>query len=62
VLGGKEQRISASLNWYPNYNIRMMLGYEHVLQADVATASPRSVSTKEGEGLDIFTLRAQLAF
>jgi len=64
VSGGKEQRISAALNWYPNYNVRFMLGYEHVLQADVGgppSSSPVEI-TKEGEGLDIFTFRTQLAF
>lgn len=62
VSGGREQRISASLNWYPNYNVRFMLGYEHVLQADVASSSSRVETTKEGEGLDVFTIRTQFAF
>jgi len=64
VSGGKQQRISAALNWYPNYNVRFMLGYEHVLQADVAgpPSSSRVEITKEGEGLNIFTFRTQLAF
>lgn len=64
VSGGKEQRISAALNWYPNHNVRFMLGYEHVLQADVGgpPSSSRVEITKEGEGLDIFTFRTQLAF
>lgn len=64
VSGGKQQRIGASLNWYPNHNVRFMLGYEHVLQADVGgpPSSSRVEITKEGEGLDIFTLRTQVAF
>lgn len=60
--GGKEQRLG--LNWIPIRNVRMMLNYDHVLQADVAGPPTNSQVevTKEGEGLDIFTLRAQIAF
>jgi phosphate-selective porin OprO and OprP len=54
VLGGRERNITAGLNWYPNAYIRFMANYIHVLDID---GGPH-----DGEDLDIFQVRAQVAY
>lgn len=54
VSGGRERNITAGLNWYPNPYIRFMANYIHVLEID---GGPHN-----GEDLDIFQVRAQVAY
>lgn len=54
VSGGRERNITAGLNWYPNSYIRFMANYIHVLEID---GGPH-----DEEDLDIFQLRAQVAY
>ncbi len=54
VSGGRERDITAGLNWYPNQYIRFMANYIHVLEID---GGPH-----DDEDLDIFQLRAQVAY
>ena len=54
VSGGRERDITAGLNWYPNAYIRFMANYIHVLEID---GGPH-----DEEDLDIFQVRAQVAY
>jgi phosphate-selective porin OprO/OprP len=54
VSGGRLRDITGGLNWYPNPYIRFMANYIHVLELD---GGPH-----DGEDLDIFQLRAQVAY
>jgi phosphate-selective porin OprO/OprP len=54
VSGGRERDITAGLNWYPNPYIRFMANYIHVLEID---GGPH-----DEENLDIFQVRAQVAY
>ena len=54
VSGGRERDITAGLNWYPNPYIRFMANYIHVLEID---GGPH-----DEEDLDIFQVRAQVAY
>jgi phosphate-selective porin OprO/OprP len=57
VSGGAEGRLSTTLNWYPNYNVRFMLDWTRVMNT-----SGGSFVTNTARGLDILTFRAQIAF
>jgi phosphate-selective porin OprO/OprP len=57
IRGGEQGNLSTALNWYPNYNVRMMLEWDRVLQARRGTAT-----TNTAEGLDIVTFRVQFNF
>ena len=54
ISGGRERNITAGLNWYPNSYIRFMANYIHVLDLDGGPFN--------GEDLDIFQVRAQVAY
>jgi phosphate-selective porin OprO/OprP len=54
VSGGRERDVTAGLNWYPNPYIRFMANYIHVLEFD---GGPH-----DEENLDIFQVRAQVAY
>ena len=54
VSGGRERDITAGLNWYPNPYIRFMANYIHVLEIDGGL--------HDEEDLDIFQVRAQVAY
>ena len=54
VSGGRERDITAGLNWYPNPYIRFMANYIHVLDIH---SGPH-----DEEDLDIFQVRAQVAY
>lgn len=57
VHGGTETTVNASVNWYPNNNIRLLFDWTHVLKTDGATNL-----RAQAEGMDVFTLRAQYMF
>ena len=54
VSGGRERDITAGLNWYPNPYIRLMANYIHVLDIEGGL--------HDDEDLDIFQVRAQVAY
>ena len=54
VSGGRERDITAGLNWYPNPYIRFMANYIHVIEIDGGL--------HDEEDLDIFQVRAQVAY
>ncbi len=54
IDGGEEQNVTAGLNWYPNAFVRLMTNYVKVLEVDGGAHN--------NEDLDIFQLRAQLAY
>ena len=54
ISGGRERNITAGLNWYPNPFIRFTANYIHVLDLDGGVY--------DGEDLDIFQVRAQVAY
>ena len=54
VSGGRERDITAGLNWYPNPYIRLMANYIHVLDIEGGL--------HDHEDLDIFQVRAQVAY
>ncbi len=58
VLGGRERNITAGLNWYPNQYIRFMANYIHVLEIDGKIDG----DPHDDEDLDIFQVRAQVAY
>ncbi|HPG24358.1 MAG TPA: porin, partial [Myxococcota bacterium] len=60
IEGGREQVLTFALNWYVNPVVRFMLNYNYVLQAD--SSGTNAVVAKEGEGLNSFTMRAQVTF
>jgi phosphate-selective porin OprO/OprP len=66
IQGGEEQTLSTALNWYVNPNVRFMLNWNHIIETDISDSptipAARRASTKEAQGMDIFTLRAQFNF
>jgi len=58
VLGGKEQDITAALNWYPHPHLRLMLNWVHasVDRSPIATVARNNFSP------DVFQMRAQVDF
>jgi len=62
VNGGEEQVLSTALNWHLNYNVRLMLNWNHILETSVSDTAPIYESNREAKGLDVFTLRAQFSF
>ena len=57
VRGGKQEIISANLNWYLNRNIRVMFQYQNV---DVERLS--NSGTEIGQTYDSYAVRTQFAF
>lgn len=57
LVGGEEERLTLGANWYVNDHVRMLLDWSRIIDTDESNA----VRT-EAKGLDVFTLRAQLAF
>lgn len=61
VLGGDGDRYTLALNWYLNYNFRIMADYSKIY--DIKNGPVTVASTgKEADNIDTFTLRAQWAF
>ncbi len=54
VLGGEEYNVTVGLNWYPISYVRFMANYVNVLDVE---DGPHA-----GEDLDLFQLRAQVAY
>lgn len=57
IDAGRSNSASLALNWYANTNVRFQLDWTRILDTDGGTAV-----TQEADGLDVFTLRAQLLF
>ncbi len=57
IQGGEEDVFSLGLNWYYSANLRLMLNWNHVLDADEG-----ALSLGDADGLNIFGFRAQLNF
>jgi phosphate-selective porin OprO/OprP len=64
VNGGEEHAFDASINWYLNPVVRMMLGWKHVLETSIGQAASATTFARnqEGKGLNAFTFRTQFAF
>ena len=58
VNGGREQAITAALNWYPNPVVRLMLDWTHILETGAST----SAFNQEAKGLNIIAFRTQFTF
>jgi len=54
VNGGEERNVTLGLNWYPNSFVRLMANYVHVLDIDGGV--------HDNEDLDLFQVRAQVAY
>ena len=65
VRGGREQALTADVNWYLNENVRMLFGWTYVVDTDRARGLPASSATVAGvdaEHMSIFTVRSQIVF
>jgi phosphate-selective porin OprO/OprP len=69
IRGGKQEIISASLNWYLNRNVRLMFQYQNVDIDRLAASSsltypgvPSSPYPNIGQTFDTFAVRTQFAF
>ena len=60
VSGGEGDRYTLALNWYLNYNFRMMADYSRVFDIDKGPVT--YLNGDEADDIDTFTLRAQWAF
>ena len=56
VIGGTQDLITLGLNWYPNFNTRLMANYIRVLDVD------RPGRTFDGAQADIVQIRGQMDF
>ena len=54
INGGEERNITLGLNWYPNSFVRLMANYIHVLDINGGN--------HDNEDLDLFQIRAQVAY
>jgi len=55
--GGDETVVTSALNWYLNYNVRLMFEYSRIVDTDGST-----LLRDEAEGLNIFQFRSQYTF
>jgi phosphate-selective porin OprO/OprP len=65
IRGGREQGVTAGLNWYPNSVVRFMLDYQH---ARIDRLSPSAAlyqtpsGAQIGQSYNVLTARSQFAF
>ncbi len=59
IRGGKQKAWALGLNWYPNVTVRFEFDYQNVTVDRLAATAPFA---QIGQGLDIFSTRAQVAF
>src|SRR5690606_21111946 len=57
LVGGAEKRLTLGANWYANERFRMLLDWSRVVDTDESNAVRAAA-----DGLDAFTLRAQITF
>jgi len=62
VQAGEQQRVYASLNWYANRNVRVLLDWSYVLDVRNTSTLAAGAAGTAGEGLSTFTFRAQITF
>ncbi len=60
ILGGDGDRYTVALNWYLNYNFRIMADYSKIY--DIKDGPIKTKTGGEADDIDTFTLRAQWAF
>ena len=60
VTGGEGDRYTVALNWYLNYNFRIMADYSKIY--DIDNGPITQANGDEADNIDTFTLRAQWAF
>jgi phosphate-selective porin OprO/OprP len=60
VVGGDGSRYTVALNWYLNYNFRIMADYSKIFDIDNGPVKQNNGS--EADNIDTFTLRGQWAF
>ncbi|MGJ8619930.1 MAG: OprO/OprP family phosphate-selective porin [Methylophilaceae bacterium] len=60
IQGGEGDRYTLALNWYLNYNFRIMADYSRVY--DIDNGPVTQANGDEADDIDTFTLRAQWAF
>lgn len=57
VDGGTHHNFTTVLNWYPNYNVRLMVDWTHTLATSGGT-----ITTQTADGLDVIQGRLQFTF
>ncbi|MCH9798976.1 MAG: porin, partial [Betaproteobacteria bacterium] len=60
IQGGDGDRYTVALNWYLNYNFRIMADYSKIY--DIDNGPVTHANGDEADDIDTFTLRAQWAF
>jgi phosphate-selective porin OprO/OprP len=60
IAGGEGKRATLALNWYLNYNFRIMADYSRIFDIDNGPVTHTNGS--EADDIDTFTVRAQWAF
>lgn len=60
VSGGEAKRVSLSLNWYLNEDVRLLAGYTKAFDLDGGALTKTDGSY--ADDIDVYTLRAQWAF
>ncbi len=60
ILGGDGDRYTVALNWYLNYNFRIMADYSKIYNIDNGPVT--HANGDEADDIDTFTLRGQWAF
>lgn len=60
IAGGEAKRMSLSLNWYLNEDVRMLAGYTKTFDLDGGAL--RKTDGSYADDIDVYTVRAQWAF
>lgn len=60
ILGGEQKRMSFSLNWYLNEDVRVLAGYTRAFDLD--GGARKKADGSYADDIDVYTVRAQWAF
>ena len=60
VRGGEAKRLSVSLNWYLNEDVRVLAGYTKAFDLDGGAL--KKADGSYADDIDVYSLRAQWAF
>ena len=60
ITGGEQKRLSLSLNWYLNDDVRVLAGYTRAF--DLKDAPVTKADGSDADDIDVYTVRAQWAF
>ena len=60
ISGGTGDRYTFALNWYLNYNVRVMANYSRIYNLDNSPVV--RLNGDDADNIDTFTLRTQWAF